>query len=95
MLAEALHEAYISHMIPFALIALVHLADLLQRIARFDTVVQMAVFVKYHDDVVPEAKEKAEKVLSAVIPHLPPEQCQKAQENGRAAKFTDFFPLVS
>jgi hypothetical protein len=79
-------------MVPFALIALAHLADLWRRYERFDRAVQLAVFVNNHRDVVPEAKEIAENVLTAVSPHLSAEQLQQAQENGRAANFADFLP---
>jgi predicted ATPase len=92
ILVEALREAYFSQMVPFALIALAHLADLWRRYERFDRAVQLAVFVNNHRDVVPEAKEIAENVLTAVSPHLSAEQLQQAQENGRAANFADFLP---
>lgn len=95
ILTEALREAYFSQMIPFALIALAHLADLWRRYERFATAVQLAVFVNNQRDVVPEAKELAENVLTAVSPHLTTAQLQQAQENGRAADFADFLPLVS
>ncbi|MCB9420362.1 MAG: tetratricopeptide repeat protein [Ardenticatenaceae bacterium] len=92
VLVEALREAYMSQMTPFALNALAFLADLFQRRGRLTQAVQMATFVIGHDAAVPEALQTAETVLQAAVSYLPADRYQLAQENGRTADFPDFLP---
>ena len=71
--------------------ALANLADLFARRDQLIDAVRLAAFVTHHADVVPDAREVAESVLTAVAPRLPTDQFQQAQVNGRAADFTDFL----
>ncbi|MEJ2749530.1 MAG: tetratricopeptide repeat protein, partial [Anaerolineae bacterium] len=94
ILVEALREAYLSHMTPFALNALAYLAHLLQQREQYTAAVRRAAFVVSHEAAMPEAMKAAEAVLQASAPHLPVHQWQQAQTNGRTADFTDFLPQL-
>jgi predicted ATPase/DNA-binding SARP family transcriptional activator len=91
ILAEALREAHVSQMTAFSLVALANLADLFARRDQFIDAVRLAAFVTHHAAVVPDAREVAAHVLTAVAGHLPTDQFQQAQANGRAADFADFL----
>jgi tetratricopeptide (TPR) repeat protein len=89
VLAEALREAHASQMTAFALSALAHLADLFKRRQQLSKAAELAAIVANHDAAIPDAREIAGAVLTAVAPHLSTHQIQRTQENGRHADLAE------